>query len=106
MPIVFWLSFILVVYVYLGYPALLVLWRRFAARPVRKAYWEPAVSIIIAAHNEEPECIPRFFVLNGRYDAEAQKHGLHLLKHRPIAGGQAYTKQTTARPLNRSVPLK
>ena len=52
MPIVFWLSFILVVYVYLGYPALLVLWRRVAAQPVRKGYWEPAVSIIIAAHNE------------------------------------------------------
>src|SRR5262249_41246903 len=41
-----------VVYVYFGYPALLVLWRKLAARPVRKQYCEPAVSIVIAAYNE------------------------------------------------------
>ena len=52
MEIIFWLSFAFVVYVYFGYPAFLMLWRRFAARPVRKAYCEPTVSIIIAAHNE------------------------------------------------------
>src|SRR6185436_12114473 len=52
MAIVFWLSFILVFYVYFGYPALLVLWRRIASRPVKKAYCEPMVSIVIAAHNE------------------------------------------------------
>ncbi len=52
MQIVFWLSFALVSYVYVGYPALLVLWRRIALRPVRKEYWEPTVSIVIAAYNE------------------------------------------------------
>jgi poly-beta-1,6-N-acetyl-D-glucosamine synthase len=48
----FWLSFAVVFYVYFGYPALLVLWRAVAGRRVKKAYCEPTVSIVIAAHNE------------------------------------------------------
>lgn len=52
MEIVFWVSFILVFYVYLGYPALLALRRRIAARPVEKVYLEPKVTLVIAAHNE------------------------------------------------------
>ena len=52
MQVVFWLSFIFICYVYFGYPAVLVIWRRFAAQPVKKQYWEPNVSIVIAAHNE------------------------------------------------------
>jgi poly-beta-1,6-N-acetyl-D-glucosamine synthase len=52
LPIVFWLSFAFVAYVYLGYPVVLMLWRRIAARPVKKEYWEPAVTLVIAAHNE------------------------------------------------------
>jgi len=49
---VFWLSFLLVGYVYVGYPALLLAWSRLAARPVRKACCEPSVSLVIAAYNE------------------------------------------------------
>jgi cellulose synthase/poly-beta-1,6-N-acetylglucosamine synthase-like glycosyltransferase len=41
-----------VFYVYIGYPALLLLWRRFGGRQVKKKYWEPTVSIVIAVHNE------------------------------------------------------
>src|SRR5215472_11045640 len=52
METIFWISFLLVFYVYFGYPAVLAVWRRAAARPVKKAYWEPAVSIVIACHNE------------------------------------------------------
>jgi cellulose synthase/poly-beta-1,6-N-acetylglucosamine synthase-like glycosyltransferase len=52
MQLLFWLSFGLVFYVYLGYPALLALARMLNRRPVRKVYWEPSVSIVIAAHNE------------------------------------------------------
>jgi poly-beta-1,6-N-acetyl-D-glucosamine synthase len=52
MEVVFWLSFVFVVYVYFGYPALLAVHRRIAGQPVKKQYWEPAVSIVIAAHNE------------------------------------------------------
>ncbi|PYS30279.1 MAG: family 2 glycosyl transferase [Acidobacteria bacterium] len=52
METVFWLSFIFIVYVYFGYPAMLAILRRLAGRPVQKAYYEPTVSIVIAAHNE------------------------------------------------------
>jgi cellulose synthase/poly-beta-1,6-N-acetylglucosamine synthase-like glycosyltransferase len=52
MEAVFWLSFVFVVYVYLGYPALLLIWKRVGERPIRKKYWEPTVSIVIAAYNE------------------------------------------------------
>ena len=52
MQVIFWLSFIFICYVYFGYPAVLVIWRRIAAQPVKKQYWEPNVSIVIAAHNE------------------------------------------------------
>lgn len=53
MELVFWLSFLFIAYVYFGYPAMLLVWRRIAARPVRKVYREPHVSIVIAAHNEK-----------------------------------------------------
>jgi cellulose synthase/poly-beta-1,6-N-acetylglucosamine synthase-like glycosyltransferase len=52
MELIFWISFVIVFYVYLGYPALLMAWRQLAGRPVKKEYWEPTVSIVIAAHNE------------------------------------------------------
>jgi len=48
----FWLSFAFVFYVYLGYPAVLLIWRRIAPRPVKKEYWEPTTTLVIAAHNE------------------------------------------------------
>jgi len=52
MQFLFWLSFMFVCYVYFGYPAVLTIWRRVSGRPVEKSYWEPTVSIVIAAHNE------------------------------------------------------
>lgn len=51
-PRVFWTALAFVFYVYLGYPALLVVWRWLGRRPVRKSYIEPSVSIVIAMHNE------------------------------------------------------
>jgi biofilm PGA synthesis N-glycosyltransferase PgaC len=50
--VIFWLSAASIFYVYLGYPALLALWRRLRMRPVKKGKYEPTVSIVIAAHNE------------------------------------------------------
>jgi cellulose synthase/poly-beta-1,6-N-acetylglucosamine synthase-like glycosyltransferase len=52
MRVLFWLSFALIVYVYFGYPVLLAAIRSVRARPVKKKYWEPDVSIVIAAHDE------------------------------------------------------
>lgn len=51
---IFWLSFACVVYTYVGYPVILALAARWRCRPVRLADAPaPAVSILIAAFNEE-----------------------------------------------------
>ena len=52
METIFWLSFLFVVYVYAGYPLLLTVLRRLSHRPVKKQYFQPPVTIIIAAYNE------------------------------------------------------
>jgi poly-beta-1,6-N-acetyl-D-glucosamine synthase len=49
---VFWTSLVFTAYVYVGYPVLLVAWRKLFPWPVRKRYQEPSVSIVIAMHNE------------------------------------------------------
>lgn len=52
MRLVFWCSLSAVLYVYVGYPALLALLRGKSRKRVCKGPFEPKVSIIIAAHNE------------------------------------------------------
>jgi biofilm PGA synthesis N-glycosyltransferase PgaC len=52
MKTAFWISLSIVVYVYLGYPLLLLLMRRIRPRPPLKTEFEPTVTILIAAHNE------------------------------------------------------
>src|SRR5215470_2441766 len=52
MRIVFWTSFVFVVYVYIGYPMLLAAFSALFRRPVHKRPIEPSVTIIVAARNE------------------------------------------------------
>lgn len=49
----FWISLVYVSYVYFGYPILLLVWSRMWPRHVRKAHWEPDVTLIMAAYNEK-----------------------------------------------------
>jgi cellulose synthase/poly-beta-1,6-N-acetylglucosamine synthase-like glycosyltransferase len=49
---VFWISFTLIAYVYVGYPLVLGAWSRLRRRPVHRADWEPTVSLILAVRNE------------------------------------------------------
>src|SRR5258707_8900604 len=49
---VFWIALAGAVYVYIGYPLVLMAWHRFARRAIQKRYQEPAVSLIIAMHDE------------------------------------------------------
>jgi cellulose synthase/poly-beta-1,6-N-acetylglucosamine synthase-like glycosyltransferase len=53
MKIIFWGSFMIMVYVYFGYPFIVGVLSRIRPRVVRKAEIIPEVSIVIAAYNEE-----------------------------------------------------
>jgi poly-beta-1,6-N-acetyl-D-glucosamine synthase len=59
MSLVFWLSILLLAYVYVGYPALA--WLRAALIPKRHRVdaVEPTVTLIVVAHNEEQHVGPR-----------------------------------------------
>jgi biofilm PGA synthesis N-glycosyltransferase PgaC len=55
MEALFWISFAVIVYVYVGYPLLLAAWARLAQRTPRKAAADagwPSVSIVLAARDE------------------------------------------------------
>jgi glycosyltransferase involved in cell wall biosynthesis len=52
MTAMFWLSLILILYPYVGYWALLKLLAPWIGRPVAKAPFTPAVTLVICAHNE------------------------------------------------------
>jgi glycosyltransferase involved in cell wall biosynthesis len=51
--VVFWVAAAVPVYVYIGYPLVLVLLRLVVRRPVRKAPLQPTVSVLVPAYNEE-----------------------------------------------------
>ena len=50
---VFWLSFFVILYTYIGYPLLLSAWRALGRKRVRKGEIRPSVSVIVAVYNEE-----------------------------------------------------
>lgn len=50
---VFWVSLAVCVYVYFGYPLLLLIVSRIRPRPVREAAVHPPVTFVVAAYNEE-----------------------------------------------------
>ena len=50
--IILWASAAVAAYVYIGFPVVLALLRRFARHPVRKGPIEPTVSVLVAAYNE------------------------------------------------------
>jgi len=52
MALIFWIALTVTVWVYIGYPLLLLLWRAIGSRPVNKQFQEPGVSIVLAMHNE------------------------------------------------------
>jgi poly-beta-1,6-N-acetyl-D-glucosamine synthase len=51
MSLVFWLSFAVIAYTYVGYPAIMYLLSRVLPRPWRKAAFDAPVSIVMAVHN-------------------------------------------------------
>lgn len=59
LTMLFWISFVLVVYTYLGYPLCLAILKKVRTRPVEKGFCQPQVSVVIAACNEEQTIIRR-----------------------------------------------
>ena len=57
--VLFWLSFGIVSYVYLGYPLLVAVWSKLVRRPVHRGTWEPTVSLILAVRNERRALGPK-----------------------------------------------
>src|SRR5713226_7799605 len=51
--IIFWLSAAALGYTYAGYPLLLLIMSRLRPREVRRGEFEPAVTVIVTAYNEE-----------------------------------------------------
>jgi cellulose synthase/poly-beta-1,6-N-acetylglucosamine synthase-like glycosyltransferase len=51
MSLVFWLSFAVIAYTYVGYPAIMYLLSRFAPHPWHKAPYNAPISIVMAVHN-------------------------------------------------------
>jgi glycosyltransferase involved in cell wall biosynthesis len=49
----FWISVGTLVYIYLGYPLVMFVWRTLGRRPTRDGTVTPSVCLFIAAHNEE-----------------------------------------------------
>jgi poly-beta-1,6-N-acetyl-D-glucosamine synthase len=55
MEIIFWLSSLIVIYTYIGYPLLIAAWARLGSRRHRREPITPKISFIIAAYNEEEQ---------------------------------------------------
>lgn len=71
MEIMFYISFFMIFYAYFGYPLSLYLHNYIKARPVKKEFFSPSVSIIIAAHNEENNIYNKIInCLDFVYDAD------------------------------------
>lgn len=57
--VIFWTALAGIAYVYAGYPLLLLAWRKWGRRPVRKRRQEPSVSLVIAMRNERKNVQPK-----------------------------------------------
>ncbi len=53
MHIIFWFSAFMLFYVFIGYPVLILLWSRLRGNPARSEDFEPSISVLIVARNEQ-----------------------------------------------------
>jgi cellulose synthase/poly-beta-1,6-N-acetylglucosamine synthase-like glycosyltransferase len=56
---IFWIALAGVLFVWVGYPLVLMVWGKLARHAVRKGAYEPTVSLVIAMHNEAPNVIAK-----------------------------------------------
>lgn len=48
----FWLSLLLFLWTYFGYPLMMYLWSKLRPRPIVREDWEPSITLLIPAYNE------------------------------------------------------
>ena len=53
MEAIFWIIILLVIYTYAGYPLSVIFLSLFAKKEVKKGFYEPTVTVLITAYNEE-----------------------------------------------------
>jgi cellulose synthase/poly-beta-1,6-N-acetylglucosamine synthase-like glycosyltransferase len=76
MKYIFWGSVFMVLYVYLGYPALALMFSKLRNQRVKKGDYEPNVSILISAYNEE-ECIEN--TIKNKLDQDYPKEKIEII---------------------------
>jgi cellulose synthase/poly-beta-1,6-N-acetylglucosamine synthase-like glycosyltransferase len=54
MKLTFWVAAVVLLYTYVGYPALLWIRSRLSPRPVRRASYTPSISVVLVVLNEAP----------------------------------------------------
>ena len=59
MTTVFWLSALFLFYTYIGYPLLVFLWAKFRPNEIKTKEFEPTVTVVISAYNEQDRIVPR-----------------------------------------------
>lgn len=72
----FWVTGVLLVYTYMGYPLWLYLWSAFRKRPVASDSFEPPVTVVMAVHNEANQLGRK---LDNLLQLEYPRDKLHIL---------------------------
>ena len=85
MTIVFWISVVAIVYPHVLYPALVWLLGRIRPRPVRRAAWEPTVTVLIPAYNEVA-CIGETVANKLAQDYPAEKLQIIVVSDQSVDG--------------------
>ena len=74
--LLFWLSVLFIIYVYLGYPLVLTLLARLRRKPVEYSSYLPKVTLLIAAHNEQDVIASK---LENTLDMDYPKENLQII---------------------------
>ncbi len=56
---IFWFSALFLFYTYIGYPLLVFLWAKFRPNEIKMTEFEPTVTVVISAYNEQDRIVPR-----------------------------------------------
>ena len=73
----FWLLFFILVYVYIGFPLLLYILSKIFNKKIEKGSYQPTVSLLIAAYNEEKSILR---TIENKLDLDYPKEKLEIIE--------------------------